>query len=1509
MKKRIISFVTALVMAAMVVNIPLHIWAAETGTYGELEYEVTGDGTVTITDCYRSVTSVDVPAEIDGMPVTSIGDSAFYYCDSLTSINIPDSITSIGDYAFYNCDSLTSISIPDSVTSIGRDAFFWCSSLTSISIPDSVTSIGNNAFHSCDNLGAINVDAKNKNYSSIDGILFNKAQTELITCPGGINGKYKIPDSVASIGYYAFYYCDSLTSINIPDGVMSIGGYAFSGCSGLTSINIPDSVTSIGNSAFSGCFGLTSISIPDSVMSIGTSAFSRCSGLRSINIPDSITSIGDCAFWNCDSLTSINIPDSVTSIGNSAFYYCSDLASISIPDSVTSIGDRAFYWCDSLTDVYYGGTEEQWDAISIGSDNDDLQNADIHFNSGSNTPSTSTGFIKSVKMTRNGTVYNLLTTKQTFEKDSSETASFVMEVDWGDSSAGKILLSQSGTKYMQSADGNFGTISPGTYFEPGKDIYAIAVDSNGNTLESKKIHLQITEPVTSGELGGDHTFKLFDAISFTVPDDKPVLNNQTFNLDFGMIGADIEHDGDTFKATIGVNFEKDDDGKFGVAEFTNFKETIKDAKQKIQSGASTAEVLNKIRKIKGFKFANVTMKSDWKPETAVCGYIEGKVENGQLIPTEGGIVLSAELKYTYEGQTFIVVVPVYYSIGAGGEIKATIGIQNISAGTIFTPKFAGNLSIAPYFEIGGGVGVIYLGQVGARGKATLSFNIALDHDYQKVDLTGQAYFEIKALSFTVYEREFASGTWTIYESGRSKEASLASEPEDIYASIDINAPAVPEDRSYADNPTEWLGEEQNADLASTEYTNKELRVLQTNAYPDAKPQIMDADGTKVMVWTTDNTSRTDANKSMLVYSVYIAEYDTWSNPRSVMDNGMADFYPVAKDGYVVWQKATKVFEDGVTLAEVGQNSEIYIAKFNGTSFDTPKRLTDNSIIDTQPQLAVNGDEVTVVWTQNTDNNIFGFTGTNAIYQMTYNGSAWGEAQEITSGLNTVAYLTVGYMDGSVVIAYSLDEDNDLNTINDREIYVSRYGEIAQFTDNDVIDSNPIIEDINNVPALFWYSNNNVNYVTDLDDKVLNTISADGISQLTDDYSILSNGNSTAVLWTTVEDGISEVHGALYDGSQWSNDITITQTGQTARYPDGLIDDNGDIIISFNRIQNVIDGDYYKDGQADLCVMNVTPSYDLSVDNAFIGDNIAPNTDLPVYFSVTNSGELPVTNISADITGVDGEENAHFDFEQVLQPGETAELEGYYTIGDSVQAGNIKVKISTSTGSEYNENNNEAVIAVGQSDIEIIDVTDEADGDNHKITVTLKNSGYTAADDVNALIRYGSESGNIIAESSIGSVATQEEKTISFDINANELATSNSFITLTAMVTTSSEDANEGNNYQGFTIAKGSNSPEATPPTPTETDWDYTINDIIVENNIVNVNLTKNSETDGKLIVASYTDSGILIGFASKDIALNNNTESQVEVDLNTNGAAYVTAFVWDDITSMNPISEKKRQDL
>ena len=348
---------------------------------------VTSIGNDAFWNC-TSLASVTIP---DG--VTSIGYSAFNDCTSLTSINveknninyssvngvlfdrnqnelicypagkndkiyeIPNSVTSIGNYAFCSCTSLTSITIPDSVTCIGGFAFYRCISLTSVTIPDSVTSIGRAAFYRCTRLTSINVEKNNKNYSSVNGVLFNRNQNELICYPAGKKDKtYEIPDSVTSIGDYAFEYCASLTSVTIHDGVTSIGSYAFNNCTSLTSVTIPNGVTSISYSAFSACKSLTSITIPDSVTSIGDYAFYYCTSLTSVTIPDSVTSIGNYTFHYCTSLTSVTIPDSVASIGNSAFQNCTSLTSVTIPDSVTSIGDYAFEGCRSLTSVTIPGS-------------------------------------------------------------------------------------------------------------------------------------------------------------------------------------------------------------------------------------------------------------------------------------------------------------------------------------------------------------------------------------------------------------------------------------------------------------------------------------------------------------------------------------------------------------------------------------------------------------------------------------------------------------------------------------------------------------------------------------------------------------------------------------------------------------------------------------------------------------------------------------------------------------------------------------------------------------------------------------------------------------------------------------------------------------------------------------------------------------------------------------------------------------------------------------------------
>ena len=272
--------------------------------------ETTGEGVITF----------------DG-ELTTIGDYAFSWYDSLTSVTIPDSVTTIGDWAFYGCDSLTSVTIGDSLTTIGEAAFGGCSNL-----------------------------AEFKGKFAADGGRCLIKDNTLIAYAEASGTTYTIPDSVTTIGDYAFNSCYNLTSVTISDSVTTIGEYAFYNCESLTSVTIGDSVTTIGGWAFSGCSILTSVTIPDSVTTIGDAAFYDCPSLRSVTIGNSVTTIGVSAFADCRSLTSVTIGDSVTLIGDYAFGSCSSLTSVTIGDSVTTIEAEAFYSCNSLTSVYCKAT-------------------------------------------------------------------------------------------------------------------------------------------------------------------------------------------------------------------------------------------------------------------------------------------------------------------------------------------------------------------------------------------------------------------------------------------------------------------------------------------------------------------------------------------------------------------------------------------------------------------------------------------------------------------------------------------------------------------------------------------------------------------------------------------------------------------------------------------------------------------------------------------------------------------------------------------------------------------------------------------------------------------------------------------------------------------------------------------------------------------------------------------------------------------------------------------------
>lgn len=348
--------------------------------------EVTIIGNFAFSGC-SSLTSIAIPKGD-----TIIASNIFLGCTNLTSVVIPEGVTSISNYAFSRCSSLTSIVLPESITSIGGSAFEACSSLTSIIIPEGVTSIAYKTFQGCKSLTNIIIP---EGVTSIGGYAFYGCRSlTSITIPEGVTSigeatfgwcssltSVVIPEGVGLIGDYAFSRCSSLTSIMIPKKVTSIGRAAFSGCSSLTSIVIPKGVTAIKNNVFSGCSNLVDITIPEGVTSIGDNAFSECSSLVDITIPDGVTIIGNYAFTGCSSLKSMVLPTRLTGIPIRLFGYCDNLESVVIPKEVKAIAVQAFFSCNNLTDVYYAGSESDWNAITIHSDNKDLTSATIHYSS------------------------------------------------------------------------------------------------------------------------------------------------------------------------------------------------------------------------------------------------------------------------------------------------------------------------------------------------------------------------------------------------------------------------------------------------------------------------------------------------------------------------------------------------------------------------------------------------------------------------------------------------------------------------------------------------------------------------------------------------------------------------------------------------------------------------------------------------------------------------------------------------------------------------------------------------------------------------------------------------------------------------------------------------------------------------------------------------------------------------------------------------------------------------
>ncbi len=1256
---------------------------------------------------------------------------------------------------------------------------------------------------------------------------------------------------------------------------------------------ISNGVSSIGSWAFYFCNKTTSITIPDSVTSIGNDAFNNCNDLISVNISNSLTSIESGVFYGCGNLTSITIPDGVTSIGDKAFYNCNSLTSINIPRGVTIIGKYAFKDCSSLTDVYYGGTEEEWENISIGLDNSCLTDATIHYNCEPTATEETIPYMISYK----GVVYDLLSQPINIHKDSDAEVSVKVNYE-NATDKHKIYLTQNAEKAVELENNTYKTFKPAEVFVKDKDIYVLIVNEDTGESFSERTRLKIVDDTINGEWLPDGNteglnFKLFKEIGFTIPENVAVFGGAEIKWEFDYIPITVEYDKeDNNKIKVLYGFKP---GASLKDNFDEYKKEIKKAiagykrsdKQLRNDFIMTNAYNQKMNFFGGKVIGGGSGKSDFDVKT--IGYAEGKFIDGKFELLEGQFCINLEVSYTYKGQIFVSVVPFYYEIGGGIGGGFEGDMTNILPKS-FIPQFDAYLTAKLSAKLGFGVGMPKIASIGIAGNGSLNLKTALNKQYTKAWGKATADFNMRILGKEVYKSDFAQGDFLIYETGNAnglisdsavKLASL--EDDNIYSEIDINKVYENESRSYASSSTEWYGNIPPISLMTADYTNKNLQLLAENVYTESAPMMCDIDGQKVMVMLWDNAERDAVNRTMVVYSVYDNETGLWSAPVPVYDDEKADFYPCFNDGYLVWQNEKELLDASMTLLDIAKLGEICVAKWNGTGFDKPVTITDNSAIDTQPFVCASDSEVSVVWTTNSENDITGRSGSNTILKSSLTDSAWSEAVIVKDNLNSVVNLSAGYTDARLNIAYVADGDNNLQTINERDICIITENEEYKLTDNDVLDSNPVFED----NVIYYYSNGNIEYAV-LGSADKSTVFEDTKLGLTDNFTVHTNETGdVAIWWAKNTDNATEVFCTLYKDGEWSDEIQISDTGNQSKYPAGVLETDGSMYVAYN-------SSIWQDGsvvQSNLYTIDLLPSYDLSVTDTYIDED-----SMKVYATIKNTGELNVDSYTVSL--IDSGINSQKTVNEGLKAGDSADIEIEYIKPENLDKRTITLSVSIDD-EEYNLDNNSATLTVGNCDVNITEIRNyEKLPTSHAVAV-ISNNGYSDTGKITVCLRKETADGIVAETQIIDNLSAGESTEVTFNYNIVE----NPFIQWYITAEAENEEISLGNNDLYFINNYLSS----------VSDYSHDILWYTIKENSLVVNAYAENNTATNLtcvsVLAVYSADDRLKDIKTQPLSIGGYADTGIDVRFENYTYAsgdYIKMFMWNGLNTLEPLVKAKQ---
>lgn len=1291
-------------------------------------------------------------------------------------------------------------------------------------------------------------------------------------------------------------YKYTIKSVVIEDGVTSICDFAFRHAKSLKYIQLGNTIKEIGVCAFEECSAVdqAQLIIPESVTKISGAAFGDCS-VDSIVILNPLCTIVDRGFWHgaegddvSTGVYSNNYRGNIFGYENSTTRdYCTKYGGTFLSlggGMINSNKDEYSYEIDEYLVLEYGSLNKisnvhvEYDTSSLLVEKDNNYNT-VNISSCSLDssdvpvfsliPQATHSYISAVHC--NGK--DALTTDCSIGVSDSSVSQEAFNIQVYPCDYYEIVgyeLLQNGSVIQESDTGIF-FVDPRTV-PVGAPLKVRAIGSDGEKCKPIETNMKTYEAKTQFDSSNNK-------LSINLPSDIPFVGGAKFAVDFSNLPIFIMKTENTIRIGIGASEKYNSlDGKMvsssilgstttdkkGNTTTTSLWQDWKNVVEKAKEDLAKLNFQNTrswYKDVYDLKWNNLLSTDSFAPKgnAKVCAYAEFEYIDGEWTAVSSNGILAVDLSMGKEWQTMVWAIPVV--IKANGKIGA---IADFDVGFNFEDStWYSNCDVSftlPELTGSGGPGIAHVADISAFVRLKNKVDVSFTSKYLSCTINGDLGVSGKFLIFSGEKTLWKFVDWQYYYTTWGEQAARSyslSKDQDVKKEIDkfsMESSYSLDKREHLNNQSEWYGE-YNTSTYAINSDNISEKLLQESIFEAANPKVVSTtDGTIMMTWIADIGERAVGNHTALVYSVFNAEANTWSEPAIVYDDGTADAsHSIATDGeniYVTWINADKQFDENVTIEDFSSSCEIYASHYNkGTGlFEKHLRITNNENYNYIPEIDVNNGNAYVVYAENTDNAPLALSGTNNIYYSIISKEGIIDTKQIVSTTNPCFQVDISGSDSKVMVAYNCDTDNDLSTNGDVEIFVADdIGNINQITNDTITNENPKFSTIAGSNCLTYFSDNNIYYSADFiefekifDNNVLN----DG-----SDYIFINDGKNDMLFFDKAneETDLNSVFVSVCD-EKWNSPVCVTNSDYDIVSFHTYVQDDciGIVYTNSQRNDNIEDGeDGYNIGTysevVNLCSSNFIRYNEIVLDDVYFDDaQVERSAQLPVSVIVSNTGLLPVESLKISVSG-------GISYSEVLdcnlKCGETEEYVIELPIPYNLnEIKTLKIAVNIPDAEEKDITNNEKSIKIGYADLSISSYFCGS-WDQNACMVNIKNeSCVQTTAQVN--FRKDSYDGEILDTYYVDSIEPFTQKTYYIEPEIlKDLYTVNETVFLE--VISGTEERNIDNNFTFFVLSKN-----------TEL-YEYQI----LEDNTIK--LSKYNGTDEHVVVPSEYDGYIVTALGNE----------------------------------------------